>query len=459
MTDDVISIHSQPALSTGRIVRVWWPLAASWLLMTAELPLISAVIARLAEPEINLAAWGVVFSMATIIQAPSTMLLAASTALSKDWASYRKLRRMMLSIGAGLTTLHLLIAFTPLYYVVMETVMGAPAEIIEPARLGLMIMTPWSWATAYRRFEQGVLIRFNRSQAVIWGSVMRVSVDGLGLTIGFMLGGIAGVVVGTSAIIAGVLADALYAGLRVRPVLKNDLRRAIPVEPALTWRAFANFYVPLAVMMLLTLIVQPMVSAALSRMPNALESLAVWPVVFGLLIVWQSTGISYNEAVIALLDAPRAVASLRRFTAIIVIVVTLGLLLMLVTPLARLWFTYVAALSPALIPLAQGGLWLGLLLPGLRILQSWYQGAITYNRDTRGITEAVILFLIASGAILWGGVIWGQTTGIYIGMIGFVAGVLVQTLWLWYRGRLVLQAIQTRDAKPASLQAALSPNK
>ena len=76
-------------LTLARIARVWWPLAASWLLMGAELPALSAVIARLPHPEINLAAYGgVVFPLALIIESPIIMLLAASTALCKDWASY-----------------------------------------------------------------------------------------------------------------------------------------------------------------------------------------------------------------------------------------------------------------------------------------------------------------------------------------------------------------------------------
>ena len=75
-------------LSTRRILHTWWPLAASWLLMGAELPALSAVVARLANPEINLAAYGgVVFPLALIFELPVIMLLAASTALSKDYDS------------------------------------------------------------------------------------------------------------------------------------------------------------------------------------------------------------------------------------------------------------------------------------------------------------------------------------------------------------------------------------
>ena len=42
---------SHRPLTLARIARVWWPLAASWLLMGAELPALSAVIARLPNPD------------------------------------------------------------------------------------------------------------------------------------------------------------------------------------------------------------------------------------------------------------------------------------------------------------------------------------------------------------------------------------------------------------------------
>src|SRR4030065_2480220 len=133
-------------LSSRRIFHTWWPLAASWLLMSIDFPAISAVVARLANPEINLASYGgIIFPLALIIESPIIMLLAASTALSKDWESFLKIRRFMMITSAGLTVIHILIAFTPVYYFVVENLLGVPEEIIEPARIGLMIMTPWTW--------------------------------------------------------------------------------------------------------------------------------------------------------------------------------------------------------------------------------------------------------------------------------------------------------------------------
>src|SRR5687768_15295195 len=146
--------------------------------MGAELPLFTAVVARMPQPEQNLAAYSsLVFPIALTIEAPIIMLLAASTALCSDWRSYVQVRRFMLVAGAALTALHLAVAFTPLFDFVARELIGAPAEVLEPGRVGFRLMTPWTWAIAYRRFQQGVLIRFDRAGAVGTGTLVRLAAN------------------------------------------------------------------------------------------------------------------------------------------------------------------------------------------------------------------------------------------------------------------------------------------
>jgi hypothetical protein len=52
--------------------------------MAVEGPFLAAVIARLSEPMHNLAAFGVAFSVAMLVESPVIMLLSASTAWSTD---------------------------------------------------------------------------------------------------------------------------------------------------------------------------------------------------------------------------------------------------------------------------------------------------------------------------------------------------------------------------------------
>src|SRR6185503_3362125 len=131
--------------------------------MGVELPLFTACVARMREPEVNLAAYGsLVFPIALVIEAPIMMLLAAATTLAADRDAWGRVRRFMHKTSACLTALHVTIAFTPLFDLLAVRLFGVPGEVIEPARLGLRLMTPWTWSIAYRRTHQGVLIRHER---------------------------------------------------------------------------------------------------------------------------------------------------------------------------------------------------------------------------------------------------------------------------------------------------------
>lgn len=441
-------------LPMNRVVSTWWPLALSWLLMAAEGPALNAVVARLADPDVNLAAFGgIVYPLALIIEAPIIMLLSASTALSRDWDSYRKLRRFMMWMGGVLTGVHVLVAFTPLYDVVVVQLIRPPAEIVEPARIGLMITVPWTWAIAYRRFKQGVLIRFGHSRSVGLGSFVRLGMDGVVLLAGYLIGTIPGVIVAASALVAGVVSEAAYAGLRARPVIEDQVKEAPPIEEPLTAGTFVDFYTPLAMTSLFRLLAEPLSSAALSRMPRALDSLAVWSIVTGFIFLLRSFGVSFSEVVIALLDEPRSFRPLRRFMVFLTIAVTLLLLVVVATPLAMVWFETVSGLRTDLAVLSRRGLWLAVLMPAVAVLQSWYQGLIVHSRRTRGITEAVVVYLLISGVVLFGGVLWGRAAGLYVGLAAVSLGRIVQTAWLWYRSRSAMECVERRDESSATLQA------
>ena len=66
-------------LSSRRILVFWLPLAGTWLMMAAEGPYLAAIIARLPDATTNLAAFGVAFAFAIIIESPVFMLMSAST--------------------------------------------------------------------------------------------------------------------------------------------------------------------------------------------------------------------------------------------------------------------------------------------------------------------------------------------------------------------------------------------
>lgn len=421
-------------LRTGAVARTWWPLAMSWLLMGAEQPALAAVMARLAEPELNLAAFGgIVFPIALLVEAPVIMLLAASTALARDRRSFEKLARFGLRLALALTLVHAAIAFTPLYDLCVVPLLGPDPRTVEPGRLGLQLMTLWTFAIADRRLRQGVLIRFGHARAVGLGTLVRLIATGAALGAGALLG-LPGIAVASGALAVGVLVEMAFARWAAAPLLAGALAGA-PSSQELTTRRMLHFYVPLALTPLIVLAAQPIGAAAINRMPLGLASLAVWPVLNGLVFLARTAGMAYNEVVVRHAAEPGARPVLVRFGWILALCSSGALLLIAATPLSDLWLAGVSGLPPELARLAHGALWLGLLLPATTVAHSLYTGHLVAAHRTRGVTESVGVFLAVSSALLLAGVLAQRFDGASVALFAFSCGALAQLWWLRRRVR------------------------
>ncbi len=445
------------------IFRTWWPLALSWFMITVEQPILAAVVARRAEPKVQLAAWGMAFFLVIVLSAPSISMLAASTALSKDRASYRQGRRYMLWLSVGLTGLHALLAFTPVFELVVLGLISAPAELVEPVRNGVRLMLPFVPSLAIRRYQYGVLIRTDMARAVGVGTSMRLALEIGVAAYFFRFTQLDGVAIASTAISTGVVFEAIYATIRVRSVVQRQLVEEVDGGPPLTLPRFMRLYLPLVVTTLMQFLLQPMVSASLSRMPDSLGSLALWPVLYGILLMTNSAAIAFVEVAIVHLERPGSIEALGRFA------LGLGLSLAIVpmvlawTPLGDLWFLRFAALPVELVGLAKEALWLTIPLPALMTLASMLQGTLINGQRTRSITEADSLSLAAVAVILTLGTILGGgacleaggvsesvlcgVSGVSVAMVAFICGSVVRNLWMWRQTQRVYLSIRLRQAR------------
>jgi len=425
-----------PRRSFFTILTLWWPLALSWLFMGLEQPLISAAIARLSDPTIHLAALGgIVFPFALAIESPIVMLLAASTALSDHKQAYTLMYRFMMIAGAVITVFHGLLAFTPLYDLLIVAALAPPEEIIEPARWGLRAMLPWTWSIAHRRFHQGLLIRYGDAKAVSVGTLFRLIANIISMAITITLG-LPGIVVAGLGISAGVIAEAVFIGLRARPIIRDKLPAA--TSDRLSWGGFNKFYIPLAFTTVVLLGSQPIGSAAISRMPDALNSLAVWPVLVAFIFLFRGLGFAMNEVVVtALKEKTASFNELARFSHVLSLVLTLLLAAVAFSPLSRGYFAGIAGLNNTLAPLAVAAFVFAVFWPALSVYRNLYQGVIVANGQTRFVSESVIVSLLVTSALLFSGVAIGTYTGLFVGVVAFLAGTVSQVLWLLWRSQTI----------------------
>lgn len=402
--------------------------------MGVEMPMLAVAMTRMPGGEVHLAALGaLVYPLSVLIEAPIIMLLATSTALVKDLVAHARLLRFSHVSAAVLTALHALVAFTPLFDFIALDLIGVPGEIVEPGRIGMQVMTPWTWAIAYRRFQQGVLIGCERSDLVVYGTVIRLLTNVLVLGLGLLASTWPGIVVGTAGVASGVVAEAVWAGWCFRRVARPRLSRR-PAGAPMTWRAFAAFYVPLAFTPLITIVIQPIGAWAMSKMAIPLMSLAAWPAVYGLVFLTRSAGFAFNEVAVSLAGKPGGLAALRRCGVRIGAVATAVLALLALTPLGGLWFGQVSGMSVELTALAASAVLFAVLMPGYAVAQSYHQGVLVFEKRTRPITEAVVLYmLICSLCLVLGVAFLTEIPGIYVALVSFTIAGLAQTGWLWWR--------------------------
>src|SRR5512137_2087677 len=131
------------ALTPKKILTFWYPLAASWLMMAVEGPFLAAIIARLPDPKFNLAAYGVAFSFALIVESPIIMLLSASTALCKDSDAYYKLRRFTIILNTAITAIMIIILLPPVFHYLAKHLIQLPHHIAKLTHTALLLLLPW----------------------------------------------------------------------------------------------------------------------------------------------------------------------------------------------------------------------------------------------------------------------------------------------------------------------------
>lgn len=483
-TEAAPGLESAAHLRTQRGIFFFWaPLAIQWLMMAAEGPFLAAIIARMAEPAHNLAAYGIAIAFAILLESPVIMLMSASTALVEDSESYRRLRNFANTLNLGATSLVLVLLIPPIFDWVTDTLLGVPAPVRSLVYGSVWLLLPWPGAIGYRRFLHGILIRSGRTRLVAYGTVLRLAAMGVTGFLLYRYTSMHGAWVGALGLSAGVTIEAIAAHFMARGEvrrLQSVPPRTAPAETLATaddggeveiaepsakgilargedalrrtgaaararvrrrigirgYGDIARFYFPLALTSLIGLTVQPLLTFFMGRAPLPIESLAVFPVVHALSFLFRAPGLAFQEVVIALAGKDlENIAPIRNFGIALGVTASLGLALVTFTPLAGIWYGVVSGLPADLTALAAEPSRIMVPLPALTVLMALQQGVLVLTRRTRAITAASVFEIVGIAALF---TLLGWRYGVFgasAAMVGLVGGRLLANGYLWARIR------------------------
>jgi hypothetical protein len=370
------------------------PLALSWLFMAVESPISVGIISRLPDSVANTASFFMLMAIALWIESPVIDLLSTATTLAIHRRAYRSLRAFTLSLIALVTLVHSVVALTPLYSWITLEVLDVPPHVAAAGRVAMVIMIPWSGFIGWRRFLQGVLIRYGKTRAIGAGTTVRVATMGLVGTLLFWVTPWSGVEIAASALIASVIMEALFIHLVSRRVVA-DLPDS-PGDSGLTATKLVGFHAPLTATTMMMMLGTPIVAGALARSTEPVLSMAAWQVATTLLFLHRTVTFALPEVVIALYRSEQARPALRSFclrvgagsSALLVVFGLMGV--------DRLFFASVLNARPQVVEAAHVAYLMGAGMPLIGAAQSYLRGLLTAHHLT---IARLVSILVAIGVL------------------------------------------------------------
>jgi hypothetical protein len=419
----------------GRIFRLWAPLEAAWLLMAMEGPFLAAILARLPNPTHNLAAFGVAFGFGMLFESPIILIMSAATALVENRDSFRKLRAFTYALNGAVTLGLAVFVYPPVFSAVTESLMGLPREVAALAHPACVLLLPWPAAIGYRRFYQGILVRSGLTRRIAYGTTLRLTAMGGTALLLASTTPLPGALVGTAALSVGVVMEAaasrFWAREPVRRLRALDATEAYAHAP-LSYGSIARFYLPLALTSVLTLGVNPLIAFFLSRSRLPLESLAVMPVVNGLMFAFNTAGLTFQEVAITLYSLERrSYPALKRFAQRLALLTVGALAVMVFTPLLGLWLEKVAGLPPVLAQVARMPVAIIILLPAITVVTCFQRAMLVVVRSTRPISWSTGVEVAGIAGTLFALTQVAGWIGAVAAACAMVAGKLGAMVFLW----------------------------
>lgn len=420
------------------MLALWLPLAASIVMMVLEPSMINIALGRTADAELALAAYGVAFSLALLVEAPIIMLLDASVARSTSREAFALMRRFTLGLGLLVTATGLLVSLTPLYGLIVERLMNIPVDVAARARPTLQILSFWPLPIAWRRAHQGVLIRAGRTAIITIATGVRLLSLAGGLFGGLLVLPDRGALLAGLAMVASVTIEAILITIATRPSLRDGsyADKAAPddqTHPKLLslWR----FYRPLVATTILRQSMRPALSAGIAAAAMARESLAAWPVAWGFAILVTGPAWSLQQLTTALVRDQTAYHRVRRFALSLSVLFFLLLCLVAFTPLYVGVMGGIYNLSPELQELSRPAVQLMVLLPLLMGAQAFLRGVLIRAGCT-GIVQSAMMWNV--GALVTT-VIVGVTllspSGVLLAAVATLVGGSVELVWLLWKSK------------------------
>jgi Na+-driven multidrug efflux pump len=195
--------------------RFSWPLIITQITENGVSLVINFFIGRLANPDLALAAFGVVNALNSLVASPLRNLTSTGQAMVHNRHDLRVMLRFAHRLTLVYMALVLVLFYTPMRHVILGSIMGLPEKLTQYAGPGvqmlLFVVIVWGYSSLFR----GLLSAMRDTRIIGATAVVRLMVVIAVGSVTLIAPHLNGAAVGVAAIGCAFLAEALILGWRV----------------------------------------------------------------------------------------------------------------------------------------------------------------------------------------------------------------------------------------------------
>jgi O-antigen/teichoic acid export membrane protein len=195
--------------------RFSWPLMITQVTENGVSFVINFFLGRLANPDLALAAFGVVNALNSLVASPLRNMVQAGQALVHSRYDMRVMLRFAHRVTLVYVVLVGILFYTPVRDLILTGVMGLPETLSTYTAPGvqmvLLVVVVWGYASLFR----GMLSAMRRTGAIAASAVIRLLVVTAVGSVTLVAPNLNGAAVGVAAVGAAFLIEALILGLRL----------------------------------------------------------------------------------------------------------------------------------------------------------------------------------------------------------------------------------------------------
>lgn len=383
-------------------------------------------------PELNIAVFTVVKSVTNIINGPSIMTRQLFTSIIEDKKSYYLSRNFAFILMFILFALIMSLGITPLGDFVFRNIIGLKSkQEIDLATSAMMVTAFLPIAVVLRNAYQGIATGLKKTMLIIPGVVLRVIGISFFLWLVVKNGIMEGVIAGSLAFVLGIVLEGIFilGGLKFK---LGSILNAVKEMPTsdfdndnLNYYQILKFFLPLGLMIMITMSIQPVIQSGLARSFSPVRSLAAYGVSWTLVTMIAGPLRMLHQISLVYRNSDQNMRKIKTFNFLLGLFTSVIIIIFSLSPVGYFVLHNLIGVSHEITLLSKKVILAFVFFPFARSFRETYWGMMMRKRSTAIIAKAkgFNLFAVISSLIIFLGLV-----NVYLKIEPAVLGAVVFTI-------------------------------